>query len=185
MQNAEIVLLLVDASEGMIADQELKLAFYAFTQKFKALAILFNKQDLANEESKEHLADSLSEYKFMLKKVPQLNISCKSEKNIGKILPMVKELWERHNTQIPSDELTMLFKNALKAKPLMHKTMPLMVFNAKQVKTAPMTIALLVNESNFFKESQLMFFENLLRSHYDLLGVPVKFVTRKRRERQQ
>jgi len=181
LQNAEIVLLLVDASEGAIVDQELKLAFYAFTQKFKALAILFNKQDLSNEETKIHLADSLSEYKFILKKVPQLNISCKTDKNVGKVMPLVKELWERHNQKIPSAEITMLFRNALKAKPLMHKMMPLMVFSAQQIKTAPMTILLVVNESNWFEESQLGFFENLLRANYNLVGVPVRFVVRKKR----
>ena len=181
LQNAEIVLLLVDASQGKISDQELKLAFYAFTEQHKALAILFNKQDLTTDESKSMLADNMSEYKFILKKIPQLSISCQSGKNVGKVLPLVQELAQRHQQKLSSDEITMLFKKTLEKKPLMHKTMPLMVFSAEQIKTAPMTIRLTVNESEWFEESQLAFFENLLRAHYDLVGVPVVFVIRKRR----
>ena len=181
LQNADLVLLLIDASEGLIADQELKLAFYAFTQKYKALAILYNKQDLTNEDSKVHLETSLSEYKFMLKKVPQLNISCKTDKNIGKVLPLVQEIWKRLNQRFSEEELTILFKNALDNKPLMHKTIPLMVYAAKQISTNPITILLIVNESVWFGPSQLLFFENLMRAKFDLLGVAIKFQIKKRR----
>jgi len=38
-----------------------------------------------------------------------------------------------------------------------------------------------VNESEWFGPSELAFFENILRREYDLEGVPVKFVVRKRK----
>ena len=44
IEAADVVLLLVDSSEGEFADQEVKLAHYVF-EKRKALIILFNKQD--------------------------------------------------------------------------------------------------------------------------------------------
>jgi len=50
-----------------------------------------------------------------------------------------------------------------------------------QIKTRPITICLVVNESEWFGESQLAFFENLMRAEYDLEGVPVKFIVRKRK----
>ncbi len=181
LDNADIVLLLVDASEGKVADQELKLAFYAFTQKYKGLIILFNKQDLVTERSKEDMKFNLEEYEYMLNRVPQLSISCKTERNTGKIIPLVMEVCQRYYRTFTENELTTLFKNELEKKPLYHKTVPLILFGVEQIKRGPITIALRVNDPNFFGPSQLTFFENLMRKTYDLKGVPIKFVTRRRR----
>lgn len=179
LDKADVVLLLVDASAGRISDQELKLAFYAFTQRYKGLVLLFNKQDLVTSELKETLSHSLEEYEYVLARIPQMNISCKNEKNIGRVLPLVKEVCDRFYMEIPEHDLTTLFKNELQKKPLYHKTMALMVYGAQQVKKGPMTIALRVNEPKWFEQSQLTFFENLMRRNYNLKGVPVKFMLRK------
>jgi GTP-binding protein len=179
MEDANIVLLLIDSSEGKLSDQELKLAFYAFSQKYKALMILFNKADLITTESEKALKDSASEYQYLLKKVPQLTISCKSGKNVGKILSAVKELWLRYSQLLPNAELKLLFKEALRKKPLMHKESPLIVYEARQLKQSPITILLIVNEPKWFGESQLGFFDRLMRDKFDLKGVPVKFLVRK------
>ncbi|MCX5922525.1 MAG: ribosome biogenesis GTPase Der [Candidatus Dependentiae bacterium] len=179
LQETDIVLLLIDASESKLADQELKLAFYAFTEKHKGLILLFNKQDLATEDSKEFMASSIDEYKYLIKKVPQLNISCLTGKNVGRVLPLVKEVCERYNQWITEEDLTILFKAAIERKPLYHKKSILIVYGAKQIKKGPVTILLIVNESDWFGPSQLMFFENLMRANYNLVGVPVRFVLRK------
>src|SRR3990167_3850185 len=63
VREADIVLLLIDSSEGVLSDQELKLAFYVF-EEGKALIILYNKQDLTTEETKESLQYDSDEYKF-------------------------------------------------------------------------------------------------------------------------
>jgi GTP-binding protein len=181
LEDTDIVLLLIDASEGKIADQELKLAFFAFTQKYKAVVLLYNKQDLVTEESKEQLKFSLEEYEYMLDKIPQLSISCKTEKNVGKILPLVKELCERYNQKFSDQEMTALFKEALIRKPLYHKSSLLIIYAVRQIKTGPITIVLVVNEPKWFGPSQLMYFENTLRKAHNLEGVPIRFVMRKRR----
>lgn len=180
LDQADIVLLLVDASEGMLSDQELKLSFYAFQEQFKALIILFNKQDLVEQHTQERMEMSTKEYQFLLNKVAQLSISCKTEKNVGKVFPLVKKIWERYSQQFSPEELTILLKTELDKRPLYHKTEPLVLYRAQQMATAPITIALTVNRPEWFGASQLSFFENCMRNAYDLQGVPVKFVLRKR-----
>jgi GTP-binding protein len=180
LNDADVVLLLIDASEGKISDQELKLAFYAFTEKHKAIALLFNKQDLVTEDSREQLKYSMSEYEYVFKKIPQLAISCSTDKNIGKVLPLVKELYDRAHQQFNEEDLKMLFKTALEHKPLFCNSNPLIFYSARHIKTNPLTIVLVVNEPKWFGPSQIMFFENVLRSKYNLVGVPVKFFARKR-----
>lgn len=180
LQHADIVLLLVDASAGKISDQELKLAFYSFTQQYKALIILFNKQDLTTEKTQDDMEYSLEEYTYMMKKIPTLNISCISGKNVGKVLPLVKEVWVRSQQKFSDEELTVLFKTELEKKPHYHKTIPLIVYKAKLIKNSPITIVLVVNEWRWFGPAQLTFFENIMRRTYKLIGVPVKFIVRKR-----
>lgn len=178
IDDADIVLLMVDGSEHALADQELKLAFYAFENQ-KALAILFNKNDLVDEEGKEDLEVSLDEYKFFIKNVPTVTISCKTGKNVGRVLPLVSSLWERYTQQFADEKLTILFKEALRYKPLYVNGSMLSVRAVKQVKTGPITLLLVVNEPKWFGDSQLKFFDNVMRRHYNLTGVPIRFFVRK------
>ncbi|PKN03759.1 ribosome biogenesis GTPase Der [Candidatus Dependentiae bacterium HGW-Dependentiae-1] len=180
IEDSGIVLLLIDAHEGRISDQELKLAFYTFEKKYKALIVLRNKQDLVDEDLQDSLDFSLSEYQFFMKKIEQLSISCVTEKNIGKILPLVDQVWHRYTQQLPDErELTLLFQQALAERPLFHQSMKLEVFKARQVVSGPITIVMRVNNPQWFGSSQLAFFEGVLRAKFDLKGVPIKFVARR------
>ena len=113
-------------------------------------------------------------------KVVQLTISCKTKKNIGKILPLVKKVWQRYSQRFSDEELTRICKEALQRKPLYRQQRLLIVRNAQQVAAAPITILLKVNESKWFGPSQLGFFDNILRRTFNLKGVPIRFIVRKK-----
>jgi GTP-binding protein len=179
LKDADIVLLLIDAHEHSLVDQDLKLAFYAFAHQYKSLILLVNKSDLLTEINLQDLERRFDYYKHLIKKIPVLFISAKTGKNIGKILPLIKKVWERSQQQFDSVAITKLFKAELIKKPLYHKTQPLLVYRAEQVTRSPITIVMEVNEPLWFQESQQAFFENILRSNYNLIGVPVKFIFRK------
>ncbi|MBI2775037.1 ribosome biogenesis GTPase Der [Candidatus Dependentiae bacterium] len=180
VKNASIILLLIDSPQGHMSDQELKLAFYCF-QEGKAIILLFNKDDLMTDFNRKDLAFDLERYDYFIKKIPSLTISCKTGKNIGKILPLVKKVWERNTQQLNDLELTRVFKAALERTPLYHQSKLLMLYRAEQVRHAPITILLYVNEPKWFGQSQVSFFENVMREHFDLVGVPVLFILRKRK----
>lgn len=179
VRDADIVLLMLDSSAGKIADQELKLAYYVFEEHKKGLILLFNKLDLMNEQLREELDFSLDEYRTLLKKVVTLNISAKTGKNVHKVLPAVQKIWQSYSHEFSQEELSVLFKRALQEKPLYSSGNVLRLYKVQQIKTRPITIALWVNEPRWFGPSQLGFFENILRSEYDLLGTPIQFTVRK------
>lgn len=180
MRQADIVLMMVDASEGKIADQELKLAFHSFETLQKAMIILYNKTDLTTDYTKMTLESSKDEYKFLLQKLETLGISCKSHKNLHKITSLITTVWKRYNTRFDDLELSQALKKALIERPLYRANQQLVVHRAKQIGTAPIRIALTVNLPQFFGPSQLAYLENVLRSHYDLKSVPVSFLIEKR-----
>jgi len=179
LKNSDIVLLVIDASAGRISDQELKLAFYAFEQG-KALMLVFNKTDLMTEELSKELDQSLSKYEYFFRKIGRIDISCKSEKNVGKILPRVRKLYDRYTQRFTDEELTLICKEALQQKPMYHNQQRLEVKWAKQVKTGPISIVFKVNVHQWFGPSQLMFFDNILRKNYDLIGVPLILIPRRK-----
>ena len=179
IKNSDIVLLLIDGSDGHLSDQELKLAFYAF-REHKALILLINKSDLVTTYAEENLTREIDFYDALTRKIPQLHISCLTGLNIGKILPLIDTVWQRHSQQLDNLALSEFLKDALQCKPLYHNGKMLILYKAEQVKTAPITIVLLVNEPKWFGESQLAFFENTMRKKYDLDGAPVRFLVRKR-----
>ncbi len=181
IDDAQVVVLMIDANEGEIVDQELKLAFFVFKEKNKALIILFNKDDLVTETKRDDLEYSLSPYEYFLKNITQVRISCKSKKNIGKLLATIDKVCARYKTKFSDQELTILFKEALMKKPLYRQGQLLRLYRVRQIRTAPITIELTVTHTPFWGPTQFGFLERMLRKAYDLKSVPVKFVARKRR----
>ncbi len=182
LKDAHIILLVLDVSEKVLFDQDVKLAFYAFQNLYKGVVVLWNKSDLIDEDESagERVEKLTSEYDFLFSKVPSLHISCKTKKNVGKIVPLVNELWKRFSQKLPSEEIQQLFISRLDKTPLMHKKERLYLYRAYMVASTPPTMLLQVNEPIWFGDSQRTFFENILREKYDLLGVPIKWIIRKK-----
>ncbi len=173
-KRAHIVLLVVDVDEPELTAQELKLTSYAFDNG-SAVIVLFNKQDLLDDYKKERLDSSLDQYKYFLNKLETINISCKTEKNIGKILPMVQEVWNRFGMKLSDRFLTDLFVSAISKTPIFKNGQQIFLYKARQVGNAPMRIELVVKNVVIFDDSHKAFFENVLRKAVDLKSVPVIF----------
>ena len=179
MRTADLIILVIDASEGKINDQELKLLFYAIEQHKPAL-ILFNKADLlaVDDYAQQLLKKSIDEYTFVLKKFQTLSISCLTKKNIGRILAAIYELAQRCAQQFDPIELDELVTQAFQKKPMYHKRMQIKLMRVKQISGTVPTFILYSNYPQWFETSQLGFVENILRKAYDLRGCPIKFFPR-------
>ncbi|HBR71078.1 TPA: ribosome biogenesis GTPase Der [Candidatus Dependentiae bacterium] len=181
VRTSDIVLLLVDAQDGRLTDQELKLAFYAFEQG-KAVIILINKSDLLSDAyTKEQWKYHREEYEFFYKKIETMNISCENGDNVGKILPLIATVWERYLHEFSSDELTSILKQALIRRPLYKQEHQLKIYDAQQVKSGPPTIKLRVSLPQFFGERELAYFEGVLRKNYELKSIPIEFISVKKK----
>jgi len=180
LKDADIVVLLIDVTEADIVDQELKLAFYAFTEKYKGLILVFNKVDLLTPQQEEDLARVKDKYDFLLNKVPMLNISAKTGKNVGKVLPLVHEVWLRYTRQIASEELQSLFIQEMQRRPMFKMEQELRIHTVQQIYTRPITIVVTTNHPEWFGETQKNFFDKVMREKYDLLGAPIKIIIQKR-----
>ena len=157
---------------------ELKLLFYAYEQK-KAILLIFNKTDLLSEYDRKSFEYELKKHDFLLKKIPQVWISCKDKKNVHKIILNIEKIWQRLNKEIDKIELNEIIKTEWLKKPMFHNQMPLKLFKIRPLKAKTPTFILHVNKPEFFKETQLGFIENILRKHFDFKGCPIQFVVKK------
>jgi GTP-binding protein len=174
IKEADIVLAMIDASEGKIADQELKLLFYAYEQK-KMVIVLINKTDLLEEYTSQTLEQSLDEYEFILKKMPLIRISCLTKKNVNKIFNEIQRVWQRCQQSFDPIELDEIIVQELATRPLYHKKNALRVQRIEPVATQTPTFKLVVNYPEWFGSTELGCIENILRKHYDLSGCPISF----------
>lgn len=179
VRKSDIVLVMIDSSEGKISDQELKLLFYAYEEK-KSVILILNKTDILTDEQKDRLKYDMLRYEFLLKKIPCIWISCKTEKNVGKVFKEVLKARTRRKQDFDETEVNEIVKEAIIRKPMYHKRQVLKVLNIKVLKNSNVpTFALYVNYPTWFGPTQLGFIENVLRKNYDLLGCPVSFIRQK------
>ena len=180
MRLADVIILVIDVTEAKIADQELKLLFYAVEQH-KPLIILYNKVDLLEDDqyTQDQFLQSMDKYNFILKKFPPIAISCLTQKNIHKIFDQVQKVLDRCKQEIDSIELDDKIKNAFMRKPLYHKRNLLKLLKIKKNPSAIPSFTLYVNFPQWFGPSQLGFIENTLRKTYDFEGCPIRFTTQK------
>lgn len=178
IRDTDIVALMIDASDLQLSSQELRLLDYASQQK-KSIILIVNKRDLVSLEEKEMLKYQMEEYDFLLKKIPIINISCKTKKNLDKLFAEFEKAWERRNQDFNTTILDEMIKEHLELKPLYHKRIKLKLFKIRHVPAKVPTFVLHVNFPEWFGDSQLRFIENIMRSAYDLKGCPVVFAKKK------
>lgn len=178
VREADIVILVVDASQGSISDQELKLLFLVYEAK-KPILIVFNKTDLVTDYSETMLEQDQEAYHFILKKIPAVAVSCLTKKNVGKILNHVQKVLERCKQTFPLSQLDDVVKTEFEKGPMYHNKVRLKLFKIRPVDGKVPTFVLHVNHPEWFGDSEVGFIENILRKHYDLKGCPLEFYKQK------
>jgi len=181
MERAEVVLLLIDATEG-VTNQDAHIAGMIL-EKSKSVITLVNKWDLIPKD-----AYTLDEYGLHVREalkfldyVPLLFISAKTGLRVGKILPLALQIQEERLRRIPTGELNRLLRKALNIHPPpTRKGKRLRVYYASQVRTAPPTFLFHVNDPELVHFTYKRFLENQIRSEYGFLGTPIRLSFRKR-----
>lgn len=179
IKDADTVILMIDASQGRISDQELKLLFYAYEQR-KMILVIFNKIDLVTEYSELMLKQSLQENRFILDKIPQMKMSCVTKKNVSKTMSELEKIWQRCDQKFDSVAINEVLQESLENKHLYRSTIQLKVHKIVPIQDRIPTFLLVVNVPELFGPSELGCIENILRENYDLRGCPIKFSFKKK-----
>src|SRR5216117_1028047 len=184
MERADAVLLVVDASAGVLA-QDQHVAGYAL-EAGKGLVIVVNKIDLVEPAMRKpaHWRKALApEFKFAAF-APVVTVSAKTREGIGSLLPVALEVVGQRRIKMPPSELNRVLRDAfLQHPPPSYKGRRLKVTYATQASDESPTVVLFVNDTGLLHFSYRRYLEKKVRERFGLSGNPLKLVLRSEESR--
>jgi GTP-binding protein len=182
IERAEIALLVIDASDGITA-QDATVAGYA-EEAGRAAIILVNKWDLVETsptKAKEFEAEVRRKLKF-LSYAPLEFISAKTGRRLDKIFNVIDRVGEDYRKRFKTSELNQILERAIRFhQPPSVRGKVRRFYYATQLKAAPPTIAIFSNINEPLHFSYKRFLENQFREALGLSGVPIHFILRGRK----
>ncbi len=179
MERADAVLLVLDASTGVLS-QDQHVAGYAL-EAGKGLVLVVNKIDLV-DESKRRAKDweqaLRSEFRFV-PHAPVVVVSAKTRQGVHRVLPVALEVVGQRRIRVPTNELNRVLREAfLERPPPSYKGKRLSLKFATQAASDTPTFVLFVNDVGLLHFSYRRYLENRIRGHFGFAGNPIRIVLR-------
>ena len=166
---ADVALVLVDASEGLV-DQDLTVADIARKTQSSTIVVL-SKWDIGEtklEDVKPRLESRLRQ------RPPVVTLSAKTGRGISRLLDRIEELYEKHTSRIGTGELNRFLGELREARePPSRNGRRLNLLYGTQVQARPPRFRFFVNDPGLITRDYGYWVENQLRGRFQLEGVPV------------
>lgn len=181
IENCDIALVLVDASEGLIV-QDLKVIEDAANVR-RGIVMAINKWDLVEKDT--HTADiftsQIKEYARTLAYIPNIYISCLTGQRVVKVIPLIDNVYENWDRKIPTAELNNFLEDIVNNRhPASVKGKYIKLFYVTQSSVKPPTFLFFCNYPHLLQKSYIRYIENQLRMKYEFDGVPIRIRFKKR-----
>lgn len=182
-QRADVVVLMLDAAEGITA-QDAKIAGIAH-EAGKGLIIAVNKWDSIEKDNKttdkftKDIKNVLSYADYAIITF----ISAKTGQRVGKLFELIDAVRENCRLRLSTGVINEVITEAVAAVPPPHdKGRALKIYYATQVSVEPPTFVIFVNDKNLMHFSYERYLENKLREAFGFQGTVIRIITRARRE---
>ncbi len=178
MAGADVVLVMMDGSEYPV-QQDVRIAAKAW-EMGKGVVIGVNKVDLGIDRETwiGAIVQRFNQARFM----PVLFFSALTGKGTEKILPTVIRVGETRKIDLKTPELNRVLTRAVeKVSPPSPRGKQVKFFYATQIKKEPPRILIFVNRPDDIPDNYRKYIENSLREGFDLQGVPLGIIYRRRK----
>ena len=182
IERAEICVLLVDATEGEIQNQDLKIAHLAW-EAGRGLIVIVNKWDLAAKDDKAaaKYEKAAHEKAPFLKFVPFLFTSALTGQRVTKVLDLLLQVEAERAKRITTSEVNeRLGELVARLQPPQAAGRDVRINYATQIETAPPTIAVFGNAPDLVQEHYVRYLHNGFRSAWGFTGNPLRIVLRRK-----
>ena len=184
LQRADVVLLIIDATEGA-TNLDATIGGYAH-EEGKSIIIVVNKWDLVARDT--HTTVRLEkEFRLQMKFLgyaPMIFVSAKTGQRVTKILGLVQDAYQARLARFPTAELNKFLDQEVKpALPSRGSEKGFPIKYMVQVKVAPPTFVCFTRTSRKLHFSTQRFLVNRLREKYGFFATPVRLVLRASRKR--
>jgi GTPase len=173
VDRADVALLLIDASEGVTA-QDQRLA-----ERVDAagcpIVVLLNKWDALDADDRAAVLRQLGRKLHFAGDMIVLKISALTGKGVQKLIPAVAHAIDAYHTRVPTRQVNEVIRAAQASQPAPHGGR---VLYATQGAADPPTFTLFANKE--LPQTYLRFLERRLREAFDLGATPIKLRVRRR-----
>ncbi len=183
VERADVCLIVIDATEGVTAQDE-RVAGIAH-ESGKACVIIINKWDLVEKDTKtmdNFRKDVYAALSYMTY-APVLFISAKTGQRVERIFELVNYVNDQASMRISTGMLNDVLNDATtRVQPPTDKGKRLKIYYMTQTGVKAPTFVLFVNNAELFHFSYQRYIENKLREVFGFEGTPIKLVIREKDE---
>ncbi len=179
MERADAVLLVIDASTGVLA-QDQHVAGYAL-EAGKGLVIVVNKIDLVEPVNRkaEHWRTVLARSFKFAPFAPIVTVSARTKEGIQSVIPAALDVVGHRRIKMPPNELNRVLREAfMQHPPPSYKGRRLRLGYATQAASETPTVVMFVNDVGLLHFSYRRYLEKAIRERFGLSGNPLKLVLR-------
>ncbi|HEY4305920.1 MAG TPA: ribosome biogenesis GTPase Der [Gemmatimonadaceae bacterium] len=182
IERADICILMVDATEGEIQNQDLKIAAMAWDAG-RGLILVVNKWDLAEKDDKASAkyVKAAGEKAPFLKFVPFIFTSALTGQRVTRALETILEVEAERGKRISTSEVNeKLGELVARLQPPQAAGREIKLNYATQVETSPPTIAVFGNAPDLVEEHYVRYLHNGFRSYWGFTGNPLRILLRRK-----
>ncbi len=182
IERANLCVLLIDATEGEIHNQDLSIANMAW-EAGRGLIMVVNKWDLVEKDDKAtHKFEKTAHEKApFLKHVPFLFTSALTGQRVSKILEVIQLVDEESRKRVTTSQVNERLAELLaRRQPSQAAGREVKLNYATQVSVAPPTIAVFGNHPDLVEEHYVRFLHNGFRESWPFTGNPLRILLRRK-----
>jgi len=181
IQRAHVVLLLLDAPEGVTA-QDAHIAGYAM-EEARGIVLVVNKWDLMKEADVSEYAKGVRQAFRFIPYAPLLFVSALTGQRVGTVLEAALRVYQERLRRVPTSGLNRLLREAVAGhSPPSKGGKRLRFYYATQAEVDPPTFVFFVNDPQLVHFSYRRYLENRLREGFGFEGTPLRLYFRRRSE---
>jgi GTPase len=182
IERSHICILMVDATEGEIQNQDLKIAALAW-EAGRGLIMVVNKWDLAEKDDKASAKyeKAAGEKAPFLKFVPWVFTSALTGQRVNRVLEIILEVEAERSKRISTSEVNEKLGELLaRLQPPQAAGREIKLNYATQIETDPPTIAVFGNAPDLVEEHYIRYLHNGFRSFWGFTGNPLRIVMKRK-----
>lgn len=185
IRECDVAILVIDALDG-ITDQDKKIS-HLIAEAGKGMILAINKWDLVeNKESNtiNKFEKEIAKEAPFLSYVPRIFISAATKQRLVSIFKEAKEVYANCQKRVSTSILNRVILDAYTMNPpTSFKGNKLKISYSTQVKAAPPTFVLFVNNEDLLKDTYKRYIENRLREAFGFIGAPIRISAREKQGR--
>lgn len=186
VERADIVILLIDATEG-VTEQDAKIAGIAH-ERGKGIIIAVNKWDALEKDDKTiyRFTEKVRQILSFMPYAEITFISAKTGQRIGKLYELIDMVEQNQSMRVATGVLNEIMAEAVALQqPPSDKGKRLRLYYITQVAVKPPTFVIFVNDKQLMHFSYTRYIENKIRDTFGFKGTPLHFIIRERKEKDQ